>query len=284
MVSKIMQKKLSIFIYNDFRLFLKDTYLARKETDRKFSHRYIAQHVGATSSGWFSDIINGRITLTRQFIPALVKVFALRAKEADFFELLVGYGQAETLEEKNRFLQKIISFKDIEPLIVTKNQFDFYRNWYFTAIRELLLYIDFKGDVSVLVQKLSPAIKPAEARQAIETLLSIGLIKENEQGFLKPVEKTISKDSAFQTVHWRNFMVAMMQLAQESVDRHKAQERDISTVTVGLSASAYAVARQEIALLRKRLLALSEQDTQVDKVYQCNFQLFPLSQSLQDTP
>lgn len=79
-------------------------------------------------------------------------------------------------------------------------------------------------------------------------------------------------------------MMAMMQLAQESVDRHTSQERDISAVTVGLSASAYAVARQEIALLRKRLLALSEQDTQVDKVYQCNFQLFPLSQTLQDTP
>jgi len=33
--------------------------------------------------------------------------------------------------------------------------------------------------------------------------------------------------------------------------------------------------------LRKRLLALSERDAARDRVYQCNFQVFPLSRTLE---
>jgi uncharacterized protein (TIGR02147 family) len=271
-----------VYEYSDYRIYLRDVYTIRKKSDRGFSHRYISNYVGASSSGWFSDIINGRIALTRTFLTPMLQLLELRPREADFFELLVSYNQAENLEEKNRYLQKIIGFKDIEPLLVTKNQFDFYRTWYFTAIRELLLYYRFDGDFAALGALCDPPIKPAEARQAIDTLKSIGLVAENERGSLQPVDKTVSKDSTFQSVHWRNFVVAMMDLAIESVDRHKAEQRDLSSVTVGLSETALSIARQEVALLRKRLLALSEQVAKPDKIYQCNFQIFPLTQSLRD--
>jgi uncharacterized protein (TIGR02147 family) len=271
-----------VYEYTDYRSYLRDVYTIRKKNDRGFSHRFISNCVGASSSGWFSDILNGRITLTKTFLTPLLQLLELRPREADFFELLVAYNQAENLEEKNRYLQKIIAFKDIEPLLINKNQFDFYRTWYFTALRELLLYYRFDGDYATLSQLCDPPIKPTEARQAIETLISIGLIAENETGVLRPVDKTVSKDSAFQSVHWRNFVVAMMNLAIESVDRHKAEERDLSSVTVGLSETALAIARQEVALLRKRLLALSEQVAKPDKIYQCNFQIFPLTQSLRE--
>lgn len=93
----------SIFEYTDYRLYLRDTYTLRKKKDKKFSHRYIALHVGATSSGWFSDIINSRINLTPIFVPKVSKLLGHRQRESDFFELLVHYNQAESLEMKNRY-------------------------------------------------------------------------------------------------------------------------------------------------------------------------------------
>lgn len=278
------QKLPRVYDYTDFREYLRDVYQARKKVDRRFSQRYIARSVGASSSGWFSDIINGRIPLTATYHRALVTLLGLRPREADFFELLVQYGQTTNLEDKNRYLGKLLAFKDVQPLVVSRQKFDFYRYWYYTAIRELLIYSDFCGDYAALTALLEPGIRPAEARQAIDTLEAIGLIRKDEKGCYRPVDRTISKDSTFQSVHWRNFVTSMMKLAIESVDRFAAEDRNISSVTVGLSESGWKIACNEVALLRKRLLALSERDTNPEKIVQCNFQLFPLTKNMKDTP
>lgn len=276
-----MNRKLPrVYNYTDFREYLRDVYQFRKKEDRGFSQRFIAKSVGASSSGWFSDVINGRIPLTATYHRALVTLLGLRPREADFFELLVQYAQTDNLEDKNRYLGKLLAFKDVEPLVVSRRKFDFYRHWYYTAIRELLIYNDFCGDYAQLAALLDPVIRSTEVRQAIETLETIGLISRDEAGCYRPVDRTISKDTAFQSVHWRNFVTSMMKLAIESVDRFDADERDISSVTVGLSESGWKIACNEVALLRKRLLALSERDSDSERIIQCNFQLFPLTKKM----
>lgn len=46
-----------IFCYTDYRKFLFDFYEAKKRSTPHFSHRYVAQKVGFSSSGFFSKII-----------------------------------------------------------------------------------------------------------------------------------------------------------------------------------------------------------------------------------
>ncbi len=267
-----------LFTYTDYRQLLKDIYAHRKEADHRFSHRYIAIKVGATSSGWFSDIVNNRINLTRTYMVNLCKLLAFTSRESDFFELLVNYNQAATLDEKNVCFHKILTFRDVSGSLVNKEQFEYFSKWYLTAIRELLLFHDFKrSDYQEIGRLLDPSIRAADAKKALELLFKLGLIEEKSGGILKPVEETVVKDSAFKSVYWANFMVSMMKLAMESVDRHEASQRDISAVTVGLSSESLKTARMEIAALRQKLLALSEQDKKTDIVYQCNIQLFPLS-------
>ncbi len=273
-------KSILIFNYTDYREYLRDSYTFRKKNDSKFSHRYIALRVGATSSGWFSDIINGRINLTRAFLPKLCRLLGLKQREGDFFELLVNYNQAESLDMKNRYFHKMLTYKEVNPSLVNREQFEFYSNWYITAIRELLLTYEFSDNYQSLAKKLDPPIKAFEAKEAVKILISCGLVEKNAQGFYKPINKTITKDSAFRSIHWANFVTSMMKLAMESVDRHEKSQRDISSVTVGLSEQSLDVAREEIAELRKKLLALSEHDGCPQAVYQCNVQLFPLTQIL----
>lgn len=273
----------SIYDYTDYRLFLKDIYNYKKTLDKKFSHRFIANHVRATSSGWFSDVINGRINLTRTYQMSLSKLLHLRQRESDFFEALVDYAQAGSLDEKSRYMQKIISFKEVNPSLIGQKQFEFYSKWYITAIRELLLFYDFKDDYKALGKMLNPSIRPNEAQQAVDILLSLGFVKKDSNGFLRPVTKTITKDTAFRSVHWGNFVTSMMKLAIESVDRHDADIRDISAVTINLSQENFQLAKAHIEELRRRLLALAEQDSSENTVFQCNIQIFPLSKSSKDS-
>ncbi|MFP4164739.1 MAG: TIGR02147 family protein [Chitinispirillaceae bacterium] len=267
----------SVYDYIDYRKFLRDAYEFRKKKNRGFSQRYIVMKVGASSSGWFSDLVNSRINLTRTHLVNLCRVFGLSQNESEYFEELVNYCQAVSFEDKNRTFQKMLGMKDVNKSLVSREQFEYFSSWYFTAIRELLLTYDFKDDYRLLARMLDPPITPSDAKNAIEVLRSLGLVRKNCEGYFKPVERTIIKDSAFKSVHWGNFISSMIRLAMESINRHEASQRDLSAVTMGFSAEKFENAKSEIAKLRKKLLALSEQDKNHEMVYQCNIQLFPLT-------
>jgi uncharacterized protein (TIGR02147 family) len=105
--------KPNIFNYADYRIFSNDYYHFLKQQDRKFSHRLIAYKTGSSSAGWFSDVVGGRINLTGMYLLKLAKLFKLTAREKNYFEVLVGYDQAGSLDEKNAFMEKMMSFKEL---------------------------------------------------------------------------------------------------------------------------------------------------------------------------
>jgi uncharacterized protein (TIGR02147 family) len=71
-----------------------------------------------------------------------------------------------------------------------------------------------------------------------------------------------------------------MKLAQEALDRFKKPDRDMSTMTVGVSEFALHAIQQILAETRKRISEIAAQDTDSDRVYQLNIQLFPFSKPL----
>jgi uncharacterized protein (TIGR02147 family) len=268
----------NIFAYTDFRKYLGDFYQERKSRDRKFSHRSIAEKVKAGSSGWFADVVKGRLNLTgAQMIP-LAKVFRLKSNEVDYLEAMVHYGQAGSIDEKLRFLQKMLSFKEVSPDLVGADRLEFYSSWYHGALRELLFFHPFRGDYAALARKLSPPIRQSEAKESVLLLERLGFFEPNGAGGYRAKEATLKKDSSFPSVVMANFLKANMELAIDSMDRYSKEERDVSALTISLSDEAFGKVREEIRSLRKRILAMTEVDTAPSKVYQCNIQFFPLSQ------
>ena len=266
-----------IFQFTDFRAFLHSRYEAEKRANPGFSHRFIADTVNASSSGWFSDVVKGRITLTGTFLVKLIKLFSLKPNEAEFFETLVHYAQAGSLEEKNRHMEKILSFKELKVDILGKDKFEYYSKWYFAAIRELLLFQPFRGDYATLARQLSPSIRPPQAKKAIELLERLELIAKDANGIYRPTSSILKKDGAFKSIHLQNFLKTNMELGIEALDRYPKEERDISALTLALEPKDFEKAREEIKAVRKRLLALSEKPGLKKKVYQCNFQVFPMT-------
>lgn len=274
--------KPTILNYSDYKLFLNDIYSYNKSINKSFSHRFISNKVGASSAGWFSNIISGRISLTATHLVRLSKLLNLSMNETEYLELLVKYEQSASIEEKDICYKKISSIKGIDSRIISKESFDFYNNWYISAIRELLFIYDFRSDFADLAKTLRPKIKVSEAKKAINTLKSLNLVAVNSKGFLKPTDQIIKKDSSFKTVHWANQIKSKGLLAIEAVDNFKKDERDLSEVFIPLSDDGFKEASLEIEKLRKRLLAISEKDKNRNKIYQCNFQLFPLSTQIME--
>jgi uncharacterized protein (TIGR02147 family) len=266
-----------VFSFNDYRAYLAEYYRVRKASDRKFSHRFIAGQVHAKSAGWFADIVQGRISLTGGHLSRLIHLLKLPAAEADYFETLVHLDQAASTEEKTRYYKRLLAIKGIDPEIVGKDRFEFYSEWYHAVIRELLFIYEFRGDYPSLAKKLSPSIGASEARKSVRLLESLGFLAKKASGGFAPIPATLKKDSTFKSVHLESFLRAYIRLGGESLESVPKEERDISTMTLSLSGAGFAKAKEEIRALRNRLMALMESDQDPEKVYQCNFQLFPVT-------
>jgi len=267
-----------IFNYTDYRKFLNDIFISFKIKNSKFSHRFIVREIGASSSGWFADILKNRINCTSGFVSKLSDVFKLTDKQKEYFELLVNYDQAASIEEKDKYLNRIMVMStSVGSSVIGANKFAYFSRWYIPAIRELLFIFDFSNNFKELSEKICPRITVKQAKEAIDILITCGLISKNMDGLYKPCESVIEKDSSARSMLWATYMSEIITLGKQAIHEYKKDERDISAVTIALSKGSFMVACEKVRELRKSLLQLSETDKKRDEIYQVNIQLFPLS-------
>ncbi len=271
----------SIYDFKEYHTFLKEAQGSLKKSNSKYSHRFIGEKVGASSAGWFSNVISKRISLTGSYRVKLAQFLELTTHESDYFDFLVGYEQASTIEEKRIISQKIVSHRGIKPEVIGKDQFEFYCHWYISAIRELLFIYDFSDNYKALSQMVIPQVTVTEAKTAINLLIEMNLIELDEKAMYRPTSTTVENDSQFIIVHWANQMIAKGELAIEAISRFHKDERNISEVYVPLSQESYSQVVADIDAFRLKVLALSAEDLKSDRVYQCNIQLFPLSKKIE---
>ncbi|MDG5814284.1 TIGR02147 family protein [Chitinispirillales bacterium ANBcel5] len=272
--------KPDIYNYLDYRKFLDDIYKYYKSVNRHFSYRFIAKKTGASSAGWFPNIVKGRINLTSIYVGKLNKLLKLNVEEQEYFELLVAYNQSGSHEEKSIFFNKLKSLQYIQPALIHKEHLAYLTKWYISAVRELLLIFPFKDDCKSLSEIITPQLDETEVREALDVLKKIGLVRADKSGYIKPCDSIIMKDPTVKTSLWKTYMESKINLGKDSINLFNKEERDISEVYMPLSKSGFEQACKEIAILRKKLLVISENDSDPDRVYQCSVQMFPLSRSV----
>ncbi len=274
---------INIFEYTDYRKYLADYQAMQREVNPAFSHRYFAQKAGFSSTGLFSNILKGRRNLTPTLITGFAKAMKLGKKEKEYFECLVLFNQACTLDEKNRYYERMLQISPLKMELVDKDKYEFYSQWWHSAIRELLYYYKFRDDFAALARKLDPPIRPDQAKKAISTLEKLGMIERDSDGYYRQTSKVITTGKDYvRSLQVANFQSATLHLARESLDRHSREQRDISTLTLTVSPESLRKIRLEIDALQNRILKIVEADESVDSVYQVNFQVFPLTRQEKD--
>ncbi len=268
----------TVFEFIDYRKYLCDVYAERKEKNRNFSHRYIAQKVGLKSSGHFAQILQGKVNMSPALSARFVDFLGLNEREADYFEHMVYYGQAKSHSEKKRHFEKLISMRGMKPRILDAGQYEYYSKWYYSAIRELLGQYRFNGDYRALSRRIVPNITPKEAGEAIELLEKLELIERRADGSYERLDRIISTGYAAEALAINNLQIEMMELAKESIDRFPKGKRNLSTLTIGVSGREYERIVEELRGFRRRVLEIAGGADVPDRLYQMNFQVFPLTE------
>ena len=137
--------------------------------------------------------------------------------------------------------------------------------------------IGFDGDYDALGARLMPPISGELARQAVDLLERVGLIKKDAKGNWILNNPAISTGDKVIQQAFINYHKEFIDLAKESITNVPSTERNVSSVTLGISEGSYKKIVKCINEFRKKISMIANEDEDGGRVFQMNIQIFPLS-------
>lgn len=268
-----------IYDYVDYRLFLKDFYEESKKANPFFSYKCFADRAGFKTKTFLHRVIRGERALVKSRIFQVATAMKLSKSEIEYFENLVLFTEAKNAGEKEFYFDKMQTNSRRNPVCeIRQNQYHYFSKWYHVVVRELITMNKWKDDYSWLARHVYPRITVPQAKRAVKLLHELGLIKKTSSGYYCQTDTFIkSKDEAGQ-IGVRVFQKKAMELAQSALDEIPPDQRDISTLTLGVSEEQFTKLKKELRNFRARLLSLCDSQKKLDRVYQLNLAFFPVSE------
>ncbi|MBN1758941.1 MAG: TIGR02147 family protein [Chitinispirillaceae bacterium] len=266
----------SIFDYLDYRLFLLDFYETQKKKHSFFSYRYMSGKIGL-DAGYLVKILQGKLHLPEKYINTMCSFCKFSEKETAYFRTLINFNKAKSEAQIRIHFEKLMSFSSPGKQRIEKFQYEFYRKWYYTAIRSLIGIYRFSDDVESLSCMLTPPVSSREVKKAVELLVKLDMIKKDGDGYYTLSNAFVTTGESWQSLAIRDFQRETIRLAGESLDRHHKKDRDISTVSVAVNKKDLPELKLRITEFRDAILKLAENSDDPDCVYQLNVQLFPMA-------
>ena len=279
------QEHRKIFEYLDYREFLRDYYQSKKAANPAFSLRAFSDKIGFKAKDFISRVMQGDKNLSTQSIQKIVTGLKFGKREASFFEDLVWFNQAETMDEKNSWFQKMQNELKIVRFTEGQHQLAFYQyqvysHWRHLVVRSLIGMYGFHGDFTSLAKSVHPTITIEEAKESVELLEKCNLVKKNEDGSYELVNKDITTGDRTSKIALRGFHQHCLALGAESIDRDPPTMRNISGLTLGMSQAGYEKIVERMSAFRKEIAQIANEDKDADKVYQMQLLLFPIGGKL----
>jgi len=261
----------------DYRKYLKDYCQYKRESSNfKFTLKEISTRAGFANSSYLSLLIDGKRNLSSESAQNLAQGLGLRTQESDFFVTLVQFAQAPDLESKTKSFERLKSFRHFRAAQKDlPHRYKYFSRWYFAAILAALQNEDWRKK-SLNQQAADLKIQAPELERAFHSLKALGMVKEFK-GIWSPTQSSYRSPDELQSLFVGNFYVEMLQKAMEAHNLLSSAERKMGSMTIGLSESQYELASKRLYQFLDDLHAILDSSKEpAKKVYQMNFQLFPL--------
>ncbi|MGM0557952.1 MAG: TIGR02147 family protein [Myxococcota bacterium] len=268
----------NIFEYLDYREYLRDYYEAGKKNLSAFSYRYLARLAGFSSPNFFKLVMDGDRNLSSVSVDKFATALKLDREEKRFFEDLVAFNQAESVEEKNEAFEQIAASQRFRRARrIDSSMFEYLSRWYHPVIRELAARDDFRDDPEWVASHLNPSVSVEKVSESLGLLFDMGLLQREEDGSITRGNPSLTTGHEVRSLAIGNYHRQMLERAEESIESIDRSLRDISALTVCIDPENVDDLKERIHAFRETLLDLCDRDENPSAVFQMNFQLFPLS-------
>jgi uncharacterized protein (TIGR02147 family) len=289
---------MDVYQYEDFRKFLEDSFEEKRKTllegkgeldlkgdqnhtgkplgaKEKYTHRKLAAEAGFTNPGYFNDVVKGRRTLSETAAEKLISVFDLKTSEADYFRLLVSYGQSKRPVERQELYEQML-FRRNRSSFVRLNPVNskYYQDYHYPLIRSAIQVYDFRGNYEDLAKFIRPSIPVATLKKCIRELCEWGLLTQEANGRYRPAFKNQEPAASLGDLVKRLNREWVVQAA-DALFAFSKEERHISSGLLTLSRETYLEIQKRIEKFREEIFDLAKREEKPDRVMQFNIQYFP---------
>jgi len=272
-----------LFSYLDYRAYLRDYYEAAKEHTTYMSFRYLSHRAGFKSPNYVKLVMDGDRNLSSKGAGQVAKALGLKSEARRFFLDLVRFSQSTDVRERNDAFERIgASQRFRQARRLEQEAFEYLSKWYYPVIREMVARPDFEENPDWIANQLLPKITPTQASEAIDLLLTLGMLERSEDGALERSEPNLTTGHEVQKLAVGNYHRQMMQLASESIERVESNRRYLSATTICIDAETYEDLKARIYEFRERFMEAADSSGENAMVYQFNLQLFPLNQEIEE--
>jgi uncharacterized protein (TIGR02147 family) len=269
----------NIYDYVDYRSFLNDLTKELKQKRAHFNHSNIAKWAGLKSPGYLKMIIDGKRNLTADMMARFCEVLHIDGRERRYFEALVLYNQEENPDRKKRNFEELsVLAPRVEHYEIKKAQHKYFTKAYYPCVREIVTLKDFKEDYDWIAKRCLPPIKVSEAKDAISTLLELGLLARDKKGHLVQTDSFVrTEDFDTQAVEAYHAHDEILTLSREALIHVPQADRNFYAMTLSLPQEKFKEIIEKFYHFRDEIVGIIDQTKagQNDEVYQVNFQFFP---------
>jgi uncharacterized protein (TIGR02147 family) len=279
-----LRGRLSVFEFTDYRKYLLAFYEGKKAANGSYTMSSFVRRagLGANSRGYLKLVIEGKRSLTPHTLRRFIEAMDMKGREALYFENLVYFNQSKTAKDRDYYFHRLSASTSAKgpakPIELLKSQYDYFSNWYYPAIREVVALGDFKEDPAWIAAKLKNKITRKNAADALAALIRIGMVVRTASGKLVQSEPAVTYSGG-------TFNAAGNKLHAEVIDRaalalREDADEDVITnfVTLSVEESKFAELKQMIEAFRERLTTkFGLAPGTPEAVLQVNLQLFYLT-------
>ncbi|SIO43887.1 TIGR02147 family protein [Fibrobacter sp. UWB11] len=264
--------KISVFMYFDYRDFIR----AVLETmqSKGLSLRAIQENAGVSGSAFFSRILDGSRPLSIANAKNIAKSWGLPDDESDYFLDLVRFGNEKNVDVREELLRKLLAVRaNNQEFALQDSSLKFFSKWYYPVLRDLLPLLPPNMPAEKIGRMFTPVLRAPQVESGIRYLMESGFVTLDENGVYRVEQPIVSTPPRVRSTILRKYHLKNLEVNSEVYDLFTSDDRSVTSVTCSLSKESFEKVREEIAKLREKILALSREEKNPDRVCHVGFQL-----------
>ncbi|MCP4913192.1 MAG: DUF4423 domain-containing protein [Oligoflexia bacterium] len=274
----ISLKKIEIFNFTDYSDYL-NAYVNEygRYSHGPFNLKNWAKRLGYRSPSSLAMVLNKQRFPTYKMIAAFSEDFKLNKSERRYLELLVELERkklkGESLEETIKEAKKISGLHEYQQ--INFNQFTVVSDWFCYVVKRLVSHKDFQNDEDWIFKKLRRKVSRAKIRRAIDSLIGVELLKQDESGRLIDSSPKTHTGNEIPSAAIRSHHRGMIERATEALEEQSIDDRIFQAITLNIKKEEdKEAAFDDIKKFINDFNRKYSDDNNGDSVYQLNLQFF----------
>ena len=264
--------KISVFMYFDYRDFI--SAVLETMQSKGLSLRAIQENAGVSGSAFFSRILDGSRPLSIANAKNIAKSWGLSVDESDYFLDLVRFGNEKNVDVREELLRKLLAVRaNNQEFALQDSSLKFFSKWYYPVLRDLLPLLPPNMPAEKIGRMFTPVLRAPQVESGIRYLMESGFVTLDENGVYRVEQPIVSTPPRVRSTILRKYHLKNLEVNSEVYDLFTSDDRSVTSVTCSLSKESFEKAREEIAKLREKILALSREEKNPDRVCHVGFQL-----------